>query len=338
MKKKTTCLVTLANIVLTSCVSQPTTDLTCEEVIRLTWGTQENEVGFDSDDSFDTAHKVLVDEVGNILILDSYNDRVTKFSSSGDFQNTIEIPDLPEFANEHIEDIALGVENQINAAISAPVTFDGKTAEAYSAIYVFDSDGGFLYPVSDWRDSAGFAQRIEHGLQYQVPFHYLAGSLSGEAYSIWATGSITQYNPQGISTQIYNRRWLDVISGWDNFLYVVGGEPGGNTFLLQYEHLDARLVERIDLDSWTSVRTQPPRDILVGVDYKGNLYFERYDEESKEMSMIILDQDGDLVAEVTLPNRLAFVGQHGGFYLFAYDANDIPSQPFSITRCNSPLH
>lgn len=195
------CIILIA-LTLASCTTAVNgKPLQCTELVKRGWGSGENAFGYEIERPSNTRYKLVPDEVGNIYILDTYNNRIAKFDSAGKFEVFIKTPPPP---GEEFEDIAPTDNGHLFAAISAPVEVLSHKVKTYVAIYEFDVQGQFQGRFADWRDSEALQQRLAAGLGAQVPFHFLAAGPGETAYSIMLGGGITQYTPERLSRLIYN--------------------------------------------------------------------------------------------------------------------------------------
>lgn len=329
MTKNSVMLALLTSIVVVSCSTSPS--LECEDLIREDWGFDEGEFGYDVEEPTRTDYKLVTDEDGTVYILDVYNGRIAKYDSTGQFEFYMKLAPVHLAAGEEIRDIAVTSSGLLLAAIAAPTEFEAEVPRAYVAIYVYNSEGYLLFPLDDWRESPALEERVELGLQYQHPFHYLVGGIDGSGYSIWTTGQITLHTPERTSRTIYNMPWNDVVSGWDGNLYILGTDGNLEKVLVKFESLNGNVVERVNLTENPTLSFIAPRDILKGVDAEGQLYFQRYDELTDQLSVVIMDWDGNLEEELPIPGVLASVGPQGQLYLFSRE--NIPDEPLLIRKC-----
>ena len=309
---KTFCVyIILIALVLVSCSTIVSNEkaLQCEELMRGRWGFGENEFGYEIDNPSNTRYKLASDELGNIFVLDTYNNRVSKFDSTGQFETYITVSQFP---GERIVDIAPTADEHLFAAISAPVIVQSNEVEAYVAIYEFDASGQFWMRSADWRDSETLRQRLVAGLGSHPAFYYLVAGPDKSVYSMWLTGEIIQHTPEGLSRLIYNRPWGQVVSGWDGFVYVVGSW-GGEDWLLKYEPLNGTLVRRVAIDDFQAVKDGINLGALVGVDAAGRLYFGMTDLSAStefESEVHVLSNDGRLEERATrrFPQKVVPLG------------------------------
>lgn len=320
-------------LITASCVTTANneTALLCKELIKRNWGSGETNVGYDIENSLQSNYKLVLDDSGNILILDVYNNRIAKFDSEGKFQLYIQLPDPS--AKEQFADIATTNGERIVAAIRSPITVESREENAYSAIYEFDGSGHFVQQRADWRSDKDFIQRVASGLSGQIPFHHLIASPDGSVYSLWLTGQITQYTTEGLARLIYNHAWQQVVAGWDGLIYVID-ERDGQSRLLSYGPLNGNLLKRVPLSDFLAVKSGSTQGNLVGVDADGRLYLERLNSRTGDQSTVfVLSGDGNLESQVTLPGRLANVDKLGQLYVFTFSSRDVPSGSFSVEQC-----